>query len=503
MNYGQDDEEEALIPPENFALVESCGIYRSGFPGKKNFPFLRTLNLRTVLYLCPEEYPPANLAFLTAQHVQLLQFGVAGNKEPFVEIPHDIISEALVQLLDTRNHPLLIHCIAEGTAVNLADGRAVPIEQVKVGSRVLSYSGAESGLVPREVEAVLNQGERPCLELSFSNGSRLVCTAEHEILQADGSWCQARHLLPGTSTVIAGVRYPMHGAAQDAVHHASRKETAVPSSGARVHKDSQALPTLRTKLLAVRSIGVRRVFDLVVPAADEREQSFVANGIVVHNCNKGKHRTGCLVGVLRRVLGWSLAAVFEEYRMFSRPKERFGDQQFIECWQMCLPESHSERRGQQKAEEVAAAAGNVLLLTTGEGATTGDAAADAGAPSSVAAPAAPLPDDKAAYLVNPEANEHLLRRGREKELKAAAAALAAAQAAAAAAAREPPATTSHASLHHHQHGQSLLVRAPLQAPNMSVAAPPSLPASGNGAAKAFARHQHAQSQPNLLSMAPP
>ena len=53
---------------------------RAGFPGKKNFPFLKTLNLRTILYLCPEDYPEANLSFLTGIHVQLLQYGVAGNK---------------------------------------------------------------------------------------------------------------------------------------------------------------------------------------------------------------------------------------------------------------------------------------------------------------------------------------------------------------------------------------------------------------------------------------
>ena len=85
-------------------------VFSAGFPGKKNFPFLKTLNLRTILYLCPEEYPEANIAFLNQQHVQLLQYGVAGNKEPFLEIPHDIISEALVQILDMRNHPILIHC---------------------------------------------------------------------------------------------------------------------------------------------------------------------------------------------------------------------------------------------------------------------------------------------------------------------------------------------------------------------------------------------------------
>lgn len=40
--------EEALVPPENFAMV--CqGVYRSGFPKKRNFRFLEGLGLKTVL----------------------------------------------------------------------------------------------------------------------------------------------------------------------------------------------------------------------------------------------------------------------------------------------------------------------------------------------------------------------------------------------------------------------------------------------------------------------
>lgn len=42
----------------------SSGIYRSGYPTKKNFGFLRRLGIRTIVYLCPEPYPDANVAFL-------------------------------------------------------------------------------------------------------------------------------------------------------------------------------------------------------------------------------------------------------------------------------------------------------------------------------------------------------------------------------------------------------------------------------------------------------
>ena len=40
--------EEDLVPPENFALVSS-GVYRCGFPKKRNFRFMETLRLKTVL----------------------------------------------------------------------------------------------------------------------------------------------------------------------------------------------------------------------------------------------------------------------------------------------------------------------------------------------------------------------------------------------------------------------------------------------------------------------
>ena len=102
-------EGEEILPPENFAMVWR-GVYRSGFPTKKNLAFLQQLRLRSILFLCPEEYPESHLGFLEEQGVQLLQFGVTGNKEPFDEIPEDVIRAALHAVMDPKNHPVLIHC---------------------------------------------------------------------------------------------------------------------------------------------------------------------------------------------------------------------------------------------------------------------------------------------------------------------------------------------------------------------------------------------------------
>ncbi|GAA6008622.1 hypothetical protein JCM11491_003372 [Sporobolomyces phaffii] len=103
------DDVSVLYPPENFAIVVP-GIFRSSFPRRKNFAFLKSLGLKSVLTLIQDEYPQENLDYFEREGIQLFQFPIPGNKEPFVHIPDDKIVAAMAVLLDSRNHPLLIHC---------------------------------------------------------------------------------------------------------------------------------------------------------------------------------------------------------------------------------------------------------------------------------------------------------------------------------------------------------------------------------------------------------
>ncbi|MQM14811.1 hypothetical protein Taro_047746 [Colocasia esculenta] len=133
-------QEQLLVPPNNFAMVDR-GIYRSGFPMPDNFGFLESLDLRSIVYLCPEPYPEMNTAFVQCHGIRLFQFGIDVRKEPFIPIPKHTIMEALRVLLgsdhflvasflltslplfdsylltpvifsspDVRNHPVLVHC---------------------------------------------------------------------------------------------------------------------------------------------------------------------------------------------------------------------------------------------------------------------------------------------------------------------------------------------------------------------------------------------------------
>ncbi|CAG7881970.1 unnamed protein product [Brassica rapa] len=100
-----------LAAPSNFSMVED-GIYRSGFPKPENFGFLTTLNLRSIIYLCPEPYTEENLKFLEANNIKLFQFGIEGKTDPPALMPKDTVLDALKVLVDVRNHPILIHCKA-------------------------------------------------------------------------------------------------------------------------------------------------------------------------------------------------------------------------------------------------------------------------------------------------------------------------------------------------------------------------------------------------------
>ncbi|KAL6535928.1 Tyrosine-protein phosphatase dsp1 [Orobanche hederae] len=77
--YEEAGGDELFTPPLNFAMVDN-GIFRSGFPDSTNFSFLETLNLRSIIYMCTEPYPDANLDFLISKGIQLFQFGIEGYK---------------------------------------------------------------------------------------------------------------------------------------------------------------------------------------------------------------------------------------------------------------------------------------------------------------------------------------------------------------------------------------------------------------------------------------
>lgn len=55
-------------------------------------------------------------------------------------------------------------------------------------------------------------------------------------------------------------------------------------------------------------------------------------------CNLGRHRTGTVIGCLRRIQKWSISSIFEEFRRFTGNKSSTLHEQFIELFDTELVE---------------------------------------------------------------------------------------------------------------------------------------------------------------------
>ena len=90
--------DDLLIPPLNFGRV--CrGVYRSGFPGKKNFTFLKKLKLHTVLNLSEHEYSKESIEFLSDNQIEWTHMPILGNREPMQSTDEALLCKALLQVL--------------------------------------------------------------------------------------------------------------------------------------------------------------------------------------------------------------------------------------------------------------------------------------------------------------------------------------------------------------------------------------------------------------------
>ncbi|CAI0550974.1 unnamed protein product [Linum tenue] len=58
----------------------------------------------------------------------------------------------------------------------------------------------------------------------------------------------------------------------------------------------------------------------------------VKNHPLLIHCKRGKHRTGCVVGCLRKLQKWCLSSIFDEYQRFAAAKARVSDQRFMELF---------------------------------------------------------------------------------------------------------------------------------------------------------------------------
>lgn len=107
---------------------------------------------------------------------------------------HDILDPN--DRIHTRFNQDVARCMPAGELV-LTDTGYIPVEDVRVGHRVLTHNGRA-----RRVVETSQHAPKALCEVTLSNGCSLRTTENHQYLLADGTWLRADELPPGAEVVV-------------------------------------------------------------------------------------------------------------------------------------------------------------------------------------------------------------------------------------------------------------------------------------------------------------
>jgi hypothetical protein len=132
----------------------------------------------------------------------------------------------------------VFQCVKNDTLVSMSDNTQKQIKDIKIGDSVKCYSDGK--FVNSVVDAVYDQGVKDCIELSFDNNKKLVCTVDHLIMTQRG-WVRADSIVC-SDLIVADQGF--------------------------------------IKYVSSNFVGRHQVYDIEVRDV----HNFIANDIVVHNC---------------------------------------------------------------------------------------------------------------------------------------------------------------------------------------------------------------------------
>lgn len=114
-----------LVPPLRFNIVQP-ELYRGGYPRKVNFPFLESLNIKTIISLTPEpityETDPQLYSFAKKNGIKLIHIECAQSgkgKKRGVPMGYSTILEALRYMIHQEYAPIYVHCLNGGQVTSL------------------------------------------------------------------------------------------------------------------------------------------------------------------------------------------------------------------------------------------------------------------------------------------------------------------------------------------------------------------------------------------------
>ena len=86
-----------LCAPLGFANL-TTGVYRSAYPRKKTWKFIKSLNLKSMICLSPSDLKDDLIDFCKEDGIDLIQHDIGHNQEPFVVISTESVNKVLSYL---------------------------------------------------------------------------------------------------------------------------------------------------------------------------------------------------------------------------------------------------------------------------------------------------------------------------------------------------------------------------------------------------------------------
>ena len=86
---------------------------------------------------------------------------------------------------------------------------------VKIGTmqncdlEVLGWSETTNGMVKSKQSGFIDKGEKECVEVTFEDGRKVICTENHPLLTSNNNWIKVKDLKINTDKVKTSVNYPI------------------------------------------------------------------------------------------------------------------------------------------------------------------------------------------------------------------------------------------------------------------------------------------------------
>ncbi|ODV87973.1 hypothetical protein CANARDRAFT_193178 [[Candida] arabinofermentans NRRL YB-2248] len=118
---------EAFIPPIKFSKIQS-NVFRGAYPRPINYPYIKTLHLKTMIALMPDEITmendPSLYSFCSKNNINLIHIEINNStkdkgKKRGIPIEQEQVLKILEIVLDKDNDPTFIFCVNGGQITSL------------------------------------------------------------------------------------------------------------------------------------------------------------------------------------------------------------------------------------------------------------------------------------------------------------------------------------------------------------------------------------------------